>query len=232
MRTFAVGDVHGNSRMLRELLAQIKARAEPGDALVFVGDYIDRGPDSRGVVDLVLGQIGGGWDGPVTALKGNHEELMLDSLQPRPRYDLEIWMQNGGVEMIASYTPGGWYPNWFRVLPPEHLDFFRNLKSWYRDENGIYVHAGLPPGVEPEDATDDDRLWIRGAFINSSWKWDRVVVFGHTPQYDQTSRFVNPQKMPWRPLNQPEKIGIDTGAAFGGPRTAVLLPEREFFSVK
>jgi serine/threonine protein phosphatase 1 len=218
--------------MLRELLAQVRARAKPGDALVFVGDYIDRGRDSRGVADLVLEQMGGGWEGPVTPLRGNHEELMLDSLLPRPRYDLEIWMQNGGVETVASYTPDGWSPDWIRAVPPAHLEFFRNLKSWHRDENGIYVHAGLPPGVAPEDATDEDRLWIRGAFINSDWKWDRVVVFGHTPQYDQSPRLLNPRKMPWRPLNRPEKIGIDTGAAYGGPLTAVMLPEREFFSVK
>lgn len=233
MRTFVVGDIHGYASKLRKLLPLLKARAESGDALVFVGDYIDRGPDSRGVIDIVLELMTGGWDGPVTALMGNHEEIMLDSLQKRPKYGNDVWMQNGGYDTIVSYTTGPVNKQWLSAVPPSHLEFLRGLGRWHEDENGIYVHAGLPPGVEPEDADDDDRLWIRAPFIESDYAWDKVVVFGHTPQYDEpTTMIIDMEKLPWRPLDRPEKIGIDTGVAYGGLLSAVILPEREFVSVK
>ena len=232
MRTFVVGDVHGQDRMLDRLLPELAACAEAGDALVFVGDYVDRGPDSRRVIDRVLAQQRGGWNGPVTTLKGNHEELMLDFISPSPRYEAEIWLRNGGIETIASYTGEGWTRDWASRVPGEHLEFLRALKSWHEDENGIYVHAGLRPGQAPEDSDDEVRLWIRERFIDSDYRWPKVVVFGHTPQYEQPADgILNPRELSWRPLQRPEKIGIDTGAAYGGPLTAVLLPEREFFSV-
>jgi serine/threonine protein phosphatase 1 len=232
MRTFVVGDVHGQAEMLRELLPLLRARAAPGDTLVFVGDYIDRGPDSRGVIDLVLAERRGGWPGPVAALKGNHEELMLDYLSEQPRFEPGVWMQNGGIQTVASYTEDDWHVQWETAIPREHLRFLEGLASWYEDENGIYVHAGLPPGIGPEEATDDDRLWIREPFIKSDYRWPKVVVFGHTPQYEPgLASFFNFGRMKWRPLDRPEKIGIDTGAAYGGPLTAVILPEREFISV-
>lgn len=233
MRTFVIGDIHGHSIKLRKLVLELQRHAEPGDSLVFVGDYIDRGPDSRMVVEQVLELRSGGWIGPVTCLKGNHEELLLDSLARRPRYEPGVWFQNGGRETIYSYS-GSKDPRSFPAsLPADHLAFYQGLLSWYGDEHGIYVHAGIRPGVSPEDSTDDDLLWIREPFIDSDYEWDRVVVFGHTPQFDRTAGLVlEPSRLPWAPLNRPEKIGIDTGAAYGGPLTAVMLPEREFFSVR
>jgi serine/threonine protein phosphatase 1 len=231
VRTFVIGDIHGHSQKLRKLLPQLRERTRSGDALVFLGDYVDRGPDSRGVIDMVLELMRGGWDGPVTALKGNHEEFMLDCMSRRPRYGPSVWTQNGGLETVASYTGEGWHKNWARLLPPDHVEFLENLKSWHEDENGIYVHAGFPPGVTPDQARDDDRLWIREEFIQSDYHWEKVVVFGHTPQYEQPATLVmDLDKLPWRPLDRPEKIGLDTGAAYGGPLSAVILPEREFLS--
>jgi serine/threonine protein phosphatase 1 len=228
-----VGDVHGHVEKLQALLPQLAARAEPGDALVFVGDYIDRGPDSRGVVDRVLEQVRGAWNGPVTTLMGNHEEMMLDYLSPEPRYDPFVWIQNGGMQTIDSYTGGEWEIHLADALPPEHLAFFEGLERWHEDENGIYVHAGLLPGEPPEAATDEVRLWVRELFIGSSYQWEKVVVFGHTPQFEpHRGLFANRKKMKWRPLDRPEKIGIDTGAAYGGPLTAVILPDREFLSAQ
>jgi serine/threonine protein phosphatase 1 len=233
LRTFVVGDIHGHATKLRGLMPHLEERAQPGDALVFVGDYIDRGPDSRGVVDMVLGYRNGGWDGPVVTLKGNHEELMLDFMEREPRYDPEIWIQNGGFETADSYTGKGITRRWAESIPTEHLEFFFNLRLWHEDENGIYVHAGMRPGVLACEEEEDVLLWIRDPFIHSAYRWGKVVVFGHTPQFDEPKgAILDRSQLPWRPLNRPEKIGIDTGAAYGGPLTAVILPDREFVSVR
>lgn len=233
MRTFVVGDVHGQSQKLRRLLAQLHARAEPGDTLVFVGDYVDRGPNSRIVVDLVLEQTDGLWPGTVIALRGNHEEMMLDYLTGAPRFDPSMWLENGGLETIHSYT-GAWNPRALAdAVTPEHLDFLDATRLWYADANGIYVHAGIPPGLSPEEA-GPEVMWIREPFLESDYAWDRVVVFGHTPQFDRAAvgPLTDREHLPWRPLDRPEKIGVDTGAGWGGPLSAVMLPEREFFSAR
>jgi serine/threonine protein phosphatase 1 len=231
VRTFVVGDIHGQAELLRALMPRLRERAADGDALVFLGDYIDRGPASSAVVDQVLDWIGGGWPGPVTPLRGNHEEMLLDFLSPDPRYDPEVWIRNGAFETIASYTVDPRPAALETKLPAEHLRFFRELKSWHEDAHGFYVHAGFRPGRHPVDLDDDDLLWIREPFIDSDYAWEKVVVFGHTPQYEAPrGRTPTPDNVTWRPLNRPEKIGIDTGAAYGGPLTAVVLPEREFVS--
>jgi serine/threonine protein phosphatase 1 len=233
VRTFVVGDVHGQSQKLRRLLGLLRARAEPGDSLVFVGDYVDRGPNSRLCVELVLNEFEQ-WPGSVIPLRGNHEAMMLDFLSGSPRYDPGMWLENGGRETIHSYT-GGWSPRALAdAITPEHLDFLDSTRLWHGDEHGIYVHAGIPPGRAPSDA-GDEVMWIREPFLESDYRWDRVVVFGHTPQYDKDAvrgPIIDREHLPWRPLDRPEKIGIDTGAGWGGPLTAVILPEREFVTVK
>lgn len=209
-------------------MEQLTARAQPGDALVFVGDYIDRGPDSRGVLDQVLALRAGGWNGPVTPLRGNHEAMMLDFISDDPQLDPEVWIRNGGLETIASYTGRGWTWDWQSELPEEHLELLHSLPLWHEDENGIYVHAGFYPGCDPAAASEEECLWIREAFLDSDYAWPKVVVFGHTPQYDRSGPApADLSQMPWRPLVRPEKIGIDTGAAYGGPLSAVILPDRE-----
>jgi serine/threonine protein phosphatase 1 len=233
VRTFVVGDVHGQSRKLRELIRKLQDQAREGDTLVFVGDYVDRGPDSKLVMGQVLELVGGGWSGPVVTLKGNHEELMLDFLAGAVRFDPQVWLENGGRDTVRSYT-GNRDP--FRLgdsVPEAHVELLKGLRSWYEDEHGIYVHAGIPPGVSPEEADDEAFLWIREPFIESDYAWEKVVVFGHTPQHEPVKGFImDRERLPWRPLNRPEKIGIDTGAGYGGPLTAVILPEREFVSVR
>jgi serine/threonine protein phosphatase 1 len=232
VKTIVVGDVHGHADKLRRLLPALQARAEAGDSLVFVGDYVDRGPDSRGVIDQVLELQNGGWDGPVIALKGNHEVLMLDFVSEKPKYAPEVWIQNGGYDTIISYTGGDFNRQWWSSVPEEHREFLRTLRSYYMDDHGIYVHAGLRPGQGPAEANEEVLIWIRDEFIESEYQWEKLVVFGHTPQYaEPEGPVMDNSKLPWRPLVRREKIGIDTGCAYGGPLTAVILPEQVFEQV-
>lgn len=228
-RTFAIGDVHGQTEKLRKLLAKLKALAASGDALVFIGDLIDRGPDSRGSINLVLEQLGGGWPGPVTVLKGNHEAMLLSGLDGDPEFTRDAWFRYGGISTLQSYGVGWQEEEWQGSIPAGHVGFLRSLKTWHRDAHGIYVHAGLHPGQAPEETGEEILLWTREAFYTSDHEWDLPVVFGHTPMYEPP---VAMNRQPaWRPMLRTEKIGIDTGAGYGGPLTAVVLPQREFVFV-
>jgi serine/threonine protein phosphatase 1 len=230
-RTFAVGDVHGQAEKLRALLALLHAHAAPGDALVFLGDLIDRGPDSRDVLEVVLAEAQGNWPGPVHALRGNHEAMLLDALDGDPEVVRAGWLQYGGLDTLDSYGGEEWaLENWSAHLPPAHLDFFRSLGLWHQDQHGIYVHAGLRPGRQPHETGEETLLWVREKFYASDYRWEKVVVFGHSPRAEPPD---GPEAAPrWRPMNRPEKIGLDTGAGHGGPLTAVVLPARDFFLVR
>ncbi len=230
-QTFAIGDIHGQYSRLLKLLARLGDLADPGDSLVLVGDYVDRGPDSRGVLDHLIALHDGGWDGPVITLRGNHEAIMMEAIMS-PKSEHE-WFRNGGWDTVISYTAGAQVRNWRPFVPAPHLELLAALQPWYEDEHAIYVHAGMRPGVAPAESREEDLYWIREEFINSDYAWDKVVVFGHTPQYEATGQtIIDLERMPWRPLDRPEKIGIDTGVAYGGPLTAVVLPDREFISVR
>lgn len=207
--------------MLQKLLERLQTRAEPGDSLVLLGDYVDRGPDTRAVIDQVLALCDGGWNGPVSPLMGNHEELMLDAMDGGTSTG---WMQVGGGDTLRSYFGRRVPDRWPQKMPVRHVEFLRSLKRMHEDENGYYVHAGFRPGVAPHLQHPHDLLWIRDEFIESDYEWDKLVVFGHTPQY---TRSADPMQPPiWRPLKQKNKIGLDTGAGHGGPLTALELPQQ------
>lgn len=234
-RTFVVGDIHGWADRLERLLERLRAWAAPGDSLVFIGDYVDRGPQSRRVVEMALAEREQ-WDGPVVTLKGNHEAMMLEALAERDPYSMTIrhWVDAlGGRETISSYAGGDATLNLFRAcLPACHRQFFDTLALWHEDEHAIYVHGGIPPGADPARCSEEELLWIRDPFIRSDYAWPKPVVFGHTPQYDNSrGEPTDLEDIVWQPLNRPEKIGIDTGCAYGGPLTALVLPEREFVCV-
>lgn len=211
MDIYAVGDIHGCLDQLQMLLEEVQPDLEK-DILLFVGDYIDRGPDSRGVVDYVLKLQQKYPREHVICLKGNHEAMFLDFLEGRER---ELFLFNGGLGTLRDYWGFNWDNLKELLLPPEHARFYQELRPYYETADYIFVHGGLKPGVPLPEQQEKDLLWIRGEFITSMEDFGRLVVFGHTP-------FKSPMVMP-------NKIGIDTGAVYGNFLTCLKLPQKEFF---
>lgn len=210
-KTFIVGDVHGCLGMLQRLMDQIGWRPDV-DRLIFLGDFIDRGSESRGVVEYVL-EISKR-SGHVECLMGNHEKILLDFLDGR---DMNTFFVNGGMATLNSYrgeTPryGGF------LIPDEHLSFFRSLKLLIELDDFYIVHAGFRPGVPIEKQSTEDLLWIRDSFIFSNYYFGKRVIFGHTP-------FAHP-------LVMENKIGLDTGAVYGNRLTCLELPSFHFHFVE
>lgn len=218
-RIYAIGDIHGRADLLEKLLTDIQRDASDGaftgqPILIFLGDYIDRGFQSKEVIDLLLSELMSPFE--THFLKGNHEAAMLQFLQEPamgPR-----WAEFGGAETLVSY---GVRPPRMRtsmaewehasdtlnqVLPQEHLDFLLNLKLSVRIGDYLFVHAGVKPGVELAKQSEHDLLWIREEFLNDKRPLGAVVVHGHTPAA--------------RPHRDSRRIGIDTGAYLSGRLTA------------
>ena len=199
-RLLAIGDIHGCRGRLIELLAEVNPHSE--DQLIFLGDYIDRGPDARGVIDELLDLR---QRHPRSIfLKGNHEAMFreyLDGTDPFP------FLLNGGAATLNSYQQGGEVR-----IPPEHLDFLRELKLFHETDDFIFVHAGLRPGLPLAQQQEGDLLWIRSEFLDSDYDWGKTVVFGHTPLAS--------------PLLTENRIGLDTGAGFGRVLTCCEVRSR------
>lgn len=216
MGLIAIGDIHGCARTLDVLLERLDIG--PDDHLVFVGDYIDRGPDSRGVIDRLIDLQK---SVSCTFLRGNHEALFLGYLD---QGEFDIWSYNGGTATLDSYAvPGEGF-----VIPEEHITFIRETKLFYETDDFVIVHAGLRPDqTVAENLAEGDEmvfLWERGhlRFDDADLPWEKVVVCGHTPVPE--------------PTDQPHLINIDTGCVYYmrpslGYLTAVRLPERDYISV-
>jgi serine/threonine protein phosphatase 1 len=211
---YAIGDIHGHLDALERLLEKIQPDLEQ-DRLVFMGDYIDRGPRSRGVVDYVLRLQDAAPPEQVICLKGNHEAMFLNFLKGEDR---ELFLINGGLSTLRDYWGQGWDRQEKLVLPPDHDEFYRELRLYYETPDYIFAHGGLRPGVPLADQVEEDLLWIRGEFIATMDDFGRKVIFGHTPFR--------------QPLVLPNKIGIDTGAAYGNALTCLKLPQEEFIFVQ
>ncbi|MCC6642196.1 MAG: serine/threonine protein phosphatase [Deltaproteobacteria bacterium] len=221
---YAIGDIHGEREKLEKLLASLPLL--PNDRLVFSGDYIDRGPDAFGVVERLIAVAR---EVSCIFLMGNHESMFLDFLGWRGRsyFAGDAFLANGGARTLASY---GYFdasdpsPEGFR-LPPAHEAFFRGLRLWHLEGDYLFVHAGLAPAQLAESDVDfalrrarpDDLLWRRDTW-DQPHRLGRTVVYGHTPAADREVRW-----------NLPFSIGIDTGATFGGPLTAIRLPDETLF---
>lgn len=205
-RLLAVGDIHGCNRTLRRLLGVVAPGR--GDRIVFLGDYIDRGPDPRGVVDTLLGlrrRVP-----RCIFLMGNHERMLLDVLAGR---NLPLYLANGGGVTLRAYMTDG-----HLHLPATHLRFFTHLRLYYETRRHIFVHAGLRPGRPLRRQTEEDLLWIRQEFLEAPADWRKTVVFGHTPMRE--------------PFFGTRRIGLDTGAVGGGALTACDVRTRRIWQVR
>jgi serine/threonine protein phosphatase 1 len=202
--TYAIGDIHGSLDKLRRLLGRCREHAG-GRAMtfVFVGDYIDRGPDSAGVIRCLIDLQSGQRERVVTLL-GNHEAMALDviagAIPPEP------WLSQGGAATLASYGVTG--P---ADLPREHVEWLRSLRRTYDDGQRFFVHAGVDP-AQPLDAQEDDVLiWIREPFLSYRGEYGRLIVHGHTPV------------AAGKPDLCGNRLNLDTGAVYGGPLTAAVF---------
>lgn len=220
MRIYAVGDIHGRSDLLqrmRDLVAADIERSRPDEArIVLLGDYVDRGPNTKGVLDLLTSE--GAFPAPVVPLLGNHEAMMLEFLH-RPESG-ETWRRFGGIETVHSYgIDVASFRNGAQLaatserlrlsLPAEHLAFLRGLRLSHTAGRYFFCHAGVRPGIPLDQQREDDLLWIRDEFIGSDEDFGAVVVHGHTPGE--------------QPLVRENAIGVDTGAYITGRLTCVAL---------
>lgn len=222
--TYAIGDVHGQKAELDRVLSLIEADGGRDANVVFLGDYTDRGPDSRAVLDtLIEGRDAGrNW----TFLKGNHDRMfewfMADPIRHDPYMMVELyWLHDrlGGDTTLASY---GVDASGMRrekdvqaearaAVPQSHLDFLRGLHLNHFVGNLMFVHAGIRPGVALADQTEEDMLWIRQEFHHSTDPHPKLVVHGHTP-VDAATHYGN-------------RINLDTGAGYGRPLTAAVFED-------
>jgi serine/threonine protein phosphatase 1 len=206
--TYAIGDVHGRLDLLKDLLSQIITHASGRSCkLVFLSDYIDRGPDSAGVIELVR-RFQQRWPDGVICLKGNHEAMLLEVV--REPAVTSWWLSNGGDATLASFgvsDPAD--------MPADVLSWMAGLATLYEDEHRYFVHAGLHPSRSLSKQDDEIKLWIRDEFLLVDYDFGKYVVHGHTP-----SETGSPEVRPYR-------TNLDTGAVFGGPLTAgVFTDER------
>ncbi len=211
-RIFAVGDIHGCLDQLQELIPLLDIDRDR-DTLVLIGDYIDRGSDSKGVLDFIV-ELKRELK-HVVCLRGNHEEMFLDFMLGGKTGAL--FLENGGRETLSSYGLKPALEGLAVRLPEAHLQFLQALPLYFETEDFLFIHAGLRPGIPLARQDPFDLLWIRQEFYLSDTDFSKVVVFGHTP-------FA-------QPLLLEDRIGIDTGAVYGGKLTGIRLPDRKIYQV-
>lgn len=214
---YAVGDIHGRYDLLTVLLEKIWADAAgKTNSLVFLGDYVDRGPDSKQVVEYLSTLDRPAWE--IVRLRGNHEQLLLEFLEVPEVY--QAWRDFGGAETLWSYgvKPPNFsdskeiaraHEEFVAKLPDSHRAFLNSLPFAHTIGGYHFVHAGIRPGVPLERQVPEDLLWIRDEFLFSNASFEKIIVHGHSPSYV--------------PINRTNRIGVDTGAYATDCLTAVKL---------
>lgn len=219
-RVYAIGDIHGRADLLTalyEMIRQDDAAADDGKTVVVVhlGDYVDRGQQSREVIEMLMAPAEGIES---VCLKGNHEDLMLSFLDGEETG--RMWLHNGGNATLASYGvpmidyAGDDMPAQARQalaenLPADHNAFLRGLKLMHLEGDYLFVHAGVRPGVDLARQDDGDLMWIRDEFLNATEDYGKIIVHGHSirPEVEL----------------MPNRIGIDTGAYRSGRLSCLVL---------
>ena len=204
--TYAIGDIHGCLDKLRSLLLRCEKHADGRSlALVFVGDYIDRGPQSSAVIDCLI-DLKAQHGERVVALMGNHEAMALAAIDGSG--PTRLWLAQGGVATLKSYGIAE-----ARELPRGHVDWLRALPLSYDDGRRFFVHAGVNPATPLKAQDDFDLLWIREPFLSHRGDYGRLIVHGHAPLLDGV------------PDLHGNRLNLDTGAVFGGPLTAAVFDD-------
>lgn len=227
-RTYAIGDLHGRLDLLRAAVDAIAEHAQDAPfRVVFLGDYVDRGPDSRGVIDFLMA-LQSRW--PVVCLKGNHEELMSRALSEPRGTAMARWLENGGDSTLLSYgvepgaDPSG-------AIPCEHLQWIAGLPRTTGDNHRIYVHAGLMPGTPVHRQKDEACLWIRERFLNArASEFEAHIVHGHTPVWEGKRHPAEPELLDHRTNLDTAAfatgiliVGVFEGDIAGGPRELLRI---------
>ncbi|MFD0982348.1 metallophosphoesterase [Tropicimonas aquimaris] len=229
MRTYAIGDIHGQLEKLRRAHALIDADkaavGDPGATVVHLGDLPDRGPDTKGVIDHLIQCRDAG--APHVVLLGNHDRMMRRFLHPEKlkdnlRHDLDwLWEPLGGRATLASYgvdVSAGRddldiHADALDAVPVSHLAFLDDLTTPYAEGECLFVHAGIRPGVPLERQTLDDLVWIREPFLSDTRDHGPLIVHGHTP-VDEVMHCGN-------------RLNLDTGAGYGEALSAVVIEGRD-----
>jgi serine/threonine protein phosphatase 1 len=236
-KIWCISDIHGCYDEMMALYKQLlKNGANPEkDIFIFLGDYIDRGPDSKKVVGQLVK-----WHKKYphwVFLFGNHEDLFLDWIATSERrYGSNLWFVNGGKETFKNY--GGhfgkqvgddWEAPKMAKFPKSHLDFlFKETVHLAEFDDYVFVHGGLIPEVSIEECKNYVKtiIWARYEFINSDYNWGKLVIFGHTADYNSTYN-----SEPFMPIVMKNKIGIDTAICPPASKrlTALELPAKKFY---
>ncbi|MGE7623079.1 metallophosphoesterase family protein [Viridibacillus sp. NPDC096237] len=233
--TILISDIHGELKKFQDLLTLANYSSDE-DRLVLLGDYIDRGPDSAGVLDLVMKLQRNG----AIVLIGNHESLMEKAFTEQTEYAWKHWTERcGGKETLLSY---GFFEEEIKgisegehfIVPQlqsakldEHLAFIKNLHTYIEDEDYIFVHAGIDPNIPVNETEKETLIWIREEFHNG-YTGKKTIVFGHTP----TSNLHQNENNHNVYFGQNNIIGIDGGAVYGGQLNCLELPSKSICFIK
>ena len=220
---YAIPDIHGQDALLDEALDRIARDGGPDARIVFLGDLVDRGPDSRAVIERLMGGQAGGR--PWTVLRGNHDQMFLDFLDTASLHSPRVasglpWLNPrlGGDATLASYgittpDPAKALAEARSIVPKAHRDWLATLPLWSEAGPLLFVHAGIRPGVPLDRQDPDDLMWIRAGFLDHPGPHPWLVVHGHTV-LDHPTHFGN-------------RIGLDGGAGYGRPLWAAVFEGRD-----
>ena len=223
-RIYSIGDIHGRSDLLEKLLKKIKEDLEKkpikNNTIIFLGDYIDRGENSKNVIELIINLSG---CSEKIFLKGNHEDMLNNFLKDSNL--LDSWLINGGDKTLTNYGVDlkefffgkkdalQIQKEFLNKIPKEHLYFLNSLRYCYQIGNYFFTHAGVRPNIKLSKQNKKDLMWIREPFLSSKYDFGKIIVHGHTPSY--------------QPEIKKNRIGIDTCAHITNLLTSLVIEENK-----